>query len=166
MKKNILLTIALATSAFEAWWHRQSRTLALANADSWTGTLYTKRHCEFTITPAVAGVVPGKGQGWTHKTTAPQTELRSGGVLVSRSTGPDKEVLSLRWTYAAALAANIPAYVKPAIDEIVAITGSPITEDNGNYNVVSWETTGQEGDDLKGTCELVREDGAAMAALA
>ncbi len=139
-------------------------------SDQWSGTLYTKRHCAFTITPDVAAAVPGSGQGYTHKRTAAQSEVRVGGVLVSRATGPKVETLSLRWTYTDATAANIPAYVKPEIDEIVAITGAALTEENGDYNVMSWETTGQEGDDLKGTCEVQRAGGAtggeALAALA
>jgi len=132
-------------------------------SDTFHGTLRTARHAVFTITPTGGSAWAATTQGYNFSRTAPEAELKSGGHVVKRSREESVDTMEFDWVFTDSNYSDIGNFTIPAMDDVVTLAFTDgITALAGDWNIDDFKITGKEGDDLKGSGRVKRNNGAAL----
>ena len=125
-------------------------------ADSIVG-IATIRHAKGVITAAAALSV--ESLGFNYKKDAERSELTVGSDVISSAAGQKRETLSVDLVITGADAED---YETPDVNTEVTLTTFKPTVVNGDYNVVSGDIIGKQGDNVMAKLELKRYGGTSL----
>ena len=81
---------------------------------------------------------------------------------MKRSREEKAETIEFDWVFSAADPADIAGFGIPELDEVVTLGSMPVSSLSGDWNIDDFKITGKEGDDLKGSGRVKRNNGAAL----